>query len=69
MTNTPNLGGTITLFTIVPQLPAGLSLNPSTGVISGIPTVTSALTVYTVTGSNTGGVITGSVTITVNDGK
>ena len=36
-------------YSISPALPAGLSLNTETGVISGTPTTTSAATTYTVT--------------------
>jgi hypothetical protein len=36
-------------FAISPDLPNGLSINPTTGVISGVPTVFSALTTYTIT--------------------
>jgi hypothetical protein len=43
-------GGTGTLtFSINPTLPAGLSISPTTGVISGTPSVTSTATTYTVT--------------------
>jgi len=48
-------------------LPAGLNLNPSTGVISGIPTAVTATANYTITATNTGGSTTASVSITVND--
>jgi hypothetical protein len=63
---TPNVptygGGTITSFTVFPALPAGLGLNPLTGVISGTPTSATAMTGYTITGSNSGG----SVVVVVN---
>ncbi|MGO8971765.1 MAG: beta strand repeat-containing protein, partial [Myxococcaceae bacterium] len=66
--NTPtNSGGKIVTYAVTPALPAGLSLSPTTGVISGIPTTITGLAVYTVTGTNTGGKTTASVTITVND--
>jgi len=43
-------GGTGTLtYAVSPSLPTGLSFNSSNGLISGTPTVTSGLTVYTVT--------------------
>ena len=44
-----------TSFSIVPSLPGGLSLNSTTGVISGIPTVNITDVMYTVTQSNDGG--------------
>ena len=59
-------GGTITSWTVTPSLPIGLSLD-SNGVISGTPTVVTPSTVYTITGSNTGGSDSTTVTIQVND--
>lgn len=44
-------GGTVTGFSISPSLPAGLALDPQTGVISGTPTAISPETTYTVTAS------------------
>ncbi len=44
-----------TSYTISPALPAGLSINPSTGYISGTPTALSAATNYTITGTGIGG--------------
>src|SRR5207302_3761512 len=52
---------------VSPALPAGLSLNTSTGVITGTPTAVKATAGYTVTATNTGGSTTATVTITVND--
>ena len=60
-------GGTVTNWTITPDLPAGLSLDNLTGAISGTPTAISASTTYTVTATNSGGSSTASVTILVND--
>ncbi len=66
--NTPtNAGGVITGYSVLPALPAGLSLSPTTGIITGTPTAVVATAVYTVTGSNSGGSTTVGVTITVND--
>jgi hypothetical protein len=61
-----NEGGTIVSYSISPALPSGLSINSSTGVISGSAPGTSPTTTYTVTGTNTGGSTTSSVTITVD---
>jgi len=56
-------GGTGTpAFTIAPALPAGLSIDPATGTISGTPTAASASATYTVTATDT----TGSTTATVD---
>jgi uncharacterized repeat protein (TIGR01451 family) len=66
--NTPsNTGGTVTSFSVAPQLPAGLSLSTSTGIISGTPTSASAAANYTVTASNTGGSTTATLLVTVNE--
>ena len=58
-------GGTVTNWSITPSLPAGLSLDNSTGAISGTPTALSNSTSYTVTATNSGGSATATVTITV----
>jgi len=46
-------------------LPAGLVINPSTGVITGTPTVLSGPTAYTITATNGGGTSTFTITISV----
>jgi hypothetical protein len=66
--NTPtSSGGPVVSYAVSPSLPSGLSLNTSTGVISGTPTVISATTAYTVTATNSGGSTTATLSITVND--
>ena len=60
-------GGPVTMWSVSPSLPGGLSLDTSTGTISGTPTALDPSTTYTVTASNTGGSTTATVTITVND--
>src|SRR5204862_9118 len=66
--NSPgNSGGPVTSYAISPALPAGLSFNTSSGVISGTPTALASVTGYTVTATNTGGSTTATVTITVVD--
>ena len=54
-------------YTIDKPLPAGLTFDPTTGAISGTPTVTSPATDYTVTAYNTGGSSSTVVNITVID--
>lgn len=63
----PTVNGSVTSYSVSPALPAGLSLNSTTGVISGTPTVATAQASYTVTASNSGGSTTAGVMITVND--
>ena len=56
----------ISSISISPALPAGLSINSTTGVISGTPTVVSASTAYTVTANwQAFGYNTGSVNVTI----
>ncbi|MEM5310813.1 kelch repeat-containing protein [Paraburkholderia sp. JHI869] len=60
-------GGEITSFTVSPALPAGLSLNALTGVISGTPTTAQAQAIYTITGSNSAGSVSASIAIEVSN--
>jgi hypothetical protein len=59
-------GGAITAFSVTPALPAGLNLDPASGVISGTPAAEAATAIYTVSGANSGGRATAAVTLTVN---
>ena len=62
----PNKNGTVVnTFTINPALPSGLSIDPSTGIISGASTVQIPRTTFTVTATNTTGTGTALVDITV----
>ena len=63
--DTLTVTGAVTSYTVSPTLPAGLSLDSSTGVISGTPTATSQSS-YTVMASNAGGATTTTVQITVS---
>jgi subtilisin-like proprotein convertase family protein len=66
--NTPtSSGGAVTSYSVLPALPAGLTLNTSSGIISGTPTTPTAAANYTITATNTGGSTTASVSIAVND--
>lgn len=60
-------GDEITFFSVSPALPAGLSLNPQTGAISGTPTTAQPPTTYTITGSNSAGSVTVQIVIGVDD--
>ncbi len=64
--NPTSSGGAITSYSINPSLPAGLTIDPITGIISGTPTATSAQTSYTIIGTNISGTVTATVVITVN---
>jgi len=59
-------GGVVAQFSIAPALPEGLTIDPVTGVISGIPWITSAETPYTITAENEGGLTTTNFTLTVD---
>jgi uncharacterized repeat protein (TIGR01451 family) len=60
-------GGAVVAFAIAPALPAGLSLDPATGIIQGAPVTLSPSAIYTVTASNSGGATSATITVTVND--
>lgn len=62
---TSGFSGTVT-YGVSPSLPAGLTLNTSTGVISGAPTATQSATTYTITATGaTSGAATSSVSIAI----
>ena len=54
-TLTPTVTGDVSAYSIAPALPAGLSLNTTTGAISGTPTETPAPASYTITATNASG--------------
>jgi DNA-binding beta-propeller fold protein YncE len=60
-----NTGGTAISYAVSPTLPAGLTLNALSGIVSGDPTVVSAAANYTVTATNSGGNTTAVLNITV----
>lgn len=64
--DSPNSIGTAFSFSIVPTLPAGLTLDASTGMISGTPTTASAATAYTVTAINTVRTVSATLQISVS---
>src|SRR6185437_7187099 len=61
-----NTGGPSTSWSVSPGLPAGLTLNTTTGVITGTPTATATIATYTVTSTNVTGSSSATITITVN---
>lgn len=63
--NFPACSGSPTSYSVNPALPSGLTLNTSTGVISGTPTSTQSATSYTVTATNSYGSTTANVSITI----
>lgn len=66
---TPTVTGTVTSYSISPALSSGLTLDTTSGAISGTPTAMMAQTTYTVTATNSGGSATANVVIAVNDVK
>ena len=63
---TPSVsGGEVVSWTVSPTLPTGLSIDATTGTISGSPVSLSSPASYTVTATNTGGSATAVLTIEV----
>lgn len=60
-------GGPVSAFSVEPRLPAGLSLNERTGVISGLPTALSAAAKYTIVARNAAGQTSTELILSVND--
>lgn len=58
-------GGPASAFAVAPALPAGLSLNATTGEITGTPTTLQSQASYTVTASNKAGSVQAQVRISV----
>lgn len=63
--NSPTVTGAVASYSISPSLPAGLSFNTTTGVISGTPSVASGASNYTVTATNSGGSTTSVLSVAV----
>lgn len=64
---TPAVSGPIEQYAVSPALPNGLSLNGSTGVISGTPTRASRSEIFAVTASYRGGHSTASLVLSVTE--
>jgi hypothetical protein len=65
--NVPSYTGTVETWSVTPVLPTGLSIDDTTGVISGTPTKLQAATEYVVTAANSAGSTTATISITVSD--
>ena len=63
----PRSDSAFTLYSITPDLPEGVSMDPNTGIISGTPASTNPLTTYTVTASNVFGSVSTSFAFEVKD--
>jgi hypothetical protein len=63
--NTPTVSGPVDSYGVSSALPTGLSLSPSTGIITGTPTVLATAATYTVTATNTAGSTTAALSIAV----
>ncbi len=59
-------GGAVTEYGVSPALPAGLSMDDTTGIITGTPTAVTATATYTAMASNLTGNATVTLSITVN---
>jgi hypothetical protein len=57
----------ISSYTVSPALPDGLSLDATTGVISGTPAVNTNIESYLIIASNSGGEVSNNISITVTD--
>jgi hypothetical protein len=60
-----NSGGVIASYSVYPALPPGLTMSATSGIISGTPTEGTVQTDYVITGVNTGGTISSTVSIYV----
>jgi DNA-binding beta-propeller fold protein YncE len=67
LVNVPSsTGGEPAQYTVSPVLPSGLTLNPTSGAISGTPSGPAPTSVYTITASNAFGSTNAALTITVD---
>ena len=61
----PTVTGAVSAYSVSPALPAGLSLDPSTGWISGTPLAAAPGATYTITASNAAGTATTALNLVV----
>lgn len=65
---TPTIAGTLSGFLSNPALPAGLVVDPNTGVLSGTPTNVTSTASYTISATDSAGAtVSASIAITVNN--
>lgn len=62
---TPTVSGTVTTYAVNPTLPTGLTINATTGAISGTPTTLTDTATYTITASNSAGSTTFGLSLKV----
>ncbi|MDE2249812.1 MAG: putative Ig domain-containing protein [Gammaproteobacteria bacterium] len=65
-TLTPTVTGTVSSYSVSPALPAGVSLNATTGAISGTPTAFAAQATFMITATNASGSTSFNWMLTVN---
>ncbi|MFZ4648411.1 MAG: InlB B-repeat-containing protein [Patescibacteria group bacterium] len=63
---TPTITGQGLTYSVSPDLPTGITLDPDTGIISGTPTISASQNTYTITATNSGGSSTFGLVMTVN---
>lgn len=62
----PTVFGSVTQFSVTPPLPAGLTIDPANGQITGTPTTATTLSTYVVSASNSTGSTTFSLSLAVD---
>jgi hypothetical protein len=60
-------GGAVVSYSVTPSLPAGLTMNATTGAITGTPAQEAAMTLYSVTATNSGGSATFHLGISIKN--
>jgi hypothetical protein len=61
----PTVTGSVASYTVAPALPAGISINAGTGIITGTPSAITTTTNYVVTAANSSGNTTATLSLTV----
>ena len=60
-------GGVVATWAIHPALPTGMHFNTGNGTITGTPSVNQTSTTYTIYANNSGGDVTSTLTLTINE--